>query len=199
MQLEIPPGEFAATIFDLDGTLVDSMPAHYLAWDAALRSHGVSGAVDEDYFYALGGVPTHQVAELLAEHHGVRVDPDAVARLKEELYLERLASVTVIEPVVAEARRAAARHPVAIATGGLPEVAIPALEAVGLRSLFPIVITPRDVAPGRGKPEPDMFLLAAERMRVRPELCLVFEDAEPGIAAARAAGMATVRVPSRRR
>ena len=76
---------------------------------------------------------------------------------------------------------------------------MPALEAAGLRSLFPIVITPRDVAPGRGKPEPDMFLLAAERMRVRPEHCLGFEDAEPGLAAARAAGMATVRVPSRRR
>ena len=199
MQLEIPSGHFAATIFDLDGTLVDSMPVHYLAWDAAMRANGLEEPLDEEYFYALGGVPTRRVAELFAERYGLRIDPDAVMHLKEELYLERLSAVAVIEPVAAEARRAAARHPVAIATGGLPEVALPALEAAGLRSLFPIVITPRDVAPGRGKPEPDMFLLAAERMRVRPEHCLVFEDAEPGLAAARAAGMATVRVPSRRR
>jgi HAD superfamily hydrolase (TIGR01509 family) len=104
----------------------------------------------------------------------------------------------VIEATAAFARRIAATHPRAIATGGMREVALPSLRASGLSELFDIVITPADVAPGRGKPQPDMFLLAAERMGVRPEHCLVFEDAEPGIVAARAAGMQVVHVPSRR-
>src|SRR5690606_15549192 len=96
------------------------------------------------------------------------------------------------------ARRVAATHPVSIATGGMREVALPSLRATGLGDLFSIVVTPADVAPGRGKPHPDMFLLAAERMGVPPSQCLVFEDAEPGIVAARAAGMQVVHVPSRR-
>jgi len=198
MQLDIPSGDFAGTIFDLDGTLIDSMPVHYRAWDAAMQAFGLKQTLDEDYFYSLGGVSTLKVAEMFAAHYGLILDPRAVMTLKEELYLEMLPSVPLIEPVVLLARRAAAIHPVAIATGGLPDVALPALRATGLIDLFAIVVTPDDVSPGRGKPAPDMFLLAAKRMGVTPERCLVFEDAEPGILAARAAGMATVRVPSRR-
>ena len=85
----------------------------------------------------------------------------------------------------------------AVVTGGMPEVAQHTLNATGLAALFPIVITPADVPAGRGKPAPDMFLLAARRMGVAPERCLVFEDAAPGIAGARAAGMQVVCVPSR--
>jgi HAD superfamily hydrolase (TIGR01509 family) len=198
MQLEIPPGNFAGYVFDLDGTLVDSMPVHYRAWDAAMRLHGMPGTLDEDYFYALGGVPTTRVAEHFAERYRLTIDPEQVSQDKEKLYLELVAGVKVIEATAAFARRIAATHPRAIATGGMREVALPSLRASGLSELFEIVITPADVAPGRGKPQPDMFLLAAERMGVRPEHCLVFEDAEPGIVAARAAGMQVVHVPSRR-
>lgn len=198
MHLDLPRRAFAGYIFDLDGTLIDSMPIHYRAWDAALREAGLVGALDEDRFYALGGVPTRRVAELLAAHYGLVIDPEAMMHRKESLYLEGLADVTVIEPVAAIARAAAARGtPVAIATGGTPEVAFPSLAAAGLRDLFRVVVTPLDVPAGRGKPAPDMFLLAAERVGVPPADCVVFEDADPGIAAARAAGMTVVRVPSR--
>jgi HAD superfamily hydrolase (TIGR01509 family) len=198
MQLDIPSGDFAGYIFDLDGTLVDTMPAHYRAWEAAMRHQGLAGPLDEDYFYALGGVPSVQVASLLAEKHGIAiVSADGVAEHKEDLYRERLAEVAPIEAVVAFARRVAATHPVAIATGGTPDVALPSLKAGGIDDLFSIVVTPMDVAPGRGKPHPDMFLEAARRMGVPPEKCLVFEDAEPGVRAALAAGMQVVLVPSR--
>ena len=198
MQLDIPNRDFAGYIFDLDGTLVDTMPLHYRAWDAAMREVGMTGVLDEELFYSLGGVPTRRVAQLLAEHYGLEIDADVVTHRKETLYLELLAEVRSIEPVAAIARAAVARgKPVAIATGGTPEVAYPSLDASGLRSLFSVVITPLDVAPGRGKPAPDMFLLAAERLGVRPQDCIVFEDAEPGMEAARAAGMTVVRVPSR--
>lgn len=198
MQLDIPSGDFAGYIFDLDGTLIDSMPVHYRAWDAAMRRQGMPGKLDEDYFYALGGVHSVRVAELFGERYGIKLDPVAVTHEKEMIYLDYLADVRVIEPTVAFLRKIATTHPRAIATGGLEEVAYPSLEKAGLRSYFDIVITPAQVAPGRGKPAPDMFLLAAQRMGVRPEACLVFEDAVPGIEAAQAAGMQVVRVPSRR-
>lgn len=197
MQISLPPGDFAGFIFDLDGTLVDSMPVHYRAWDAAMHRHGLKEPLDEDYFYELGGVHSRQVAALFAKRYGLTLDPDQVTDLKESLYLELMTNLRVIEPVAEIARRAAGTKPLAIVTGGTPEVAFPSLKAAGLRELFPIVITPHDVAPGRGKPAPDMFLLAAERMGVPPANCLVFEDAEPGIQGALAAGMKYVRVPSR--
>lgn len=199
MQLDIPSGDFAGYIFDLDGTLIDTMPVHYRSWEAALRHEGLAGNLDEDYFYALGGVPSIQVAELLASKHGLRIgSPEHVANRKELLYLDRLDEITLIDPVVTFAQRVALTHPIAIATGGTPDIALPALATAGLDRLFQIVVTPHDVAPGRGKPHPDMFLEAARRMGVAPEACLVFEDAEPGIRAALAAGMQVVRVASRR-
>jgi beta-phosphoglucomutase-like phosphatase (HAD superfamily) len=197
MQLDIPAGEFAGYIFDLDGTLIDTMPLHYRAWDAAMRHHGLTETLNEDLFYSFGGVPTVRVAELLGAHYRLTLNPHEVEITKERLFLEMLDAVRHIEPVVAFARRVALTHPIAIATGGQREIALPALKAAGLQDLFSIVVTPRDVGPGRGKPAPDMFLLAAEKMGVAAERCLVFEDAEPGIRAAQAAGMAVVRVPSR--
>ncbi len=199
MQLDIPPGDFAGYIFDLDGTLIDTMPVHYRSWDAAMRRAGLAETLDEDYFYALGGVPSLQVAQLLADKHGLSISStEEIAEHKEQLYLDRFSEITLIEPVVAFARKVAQTRPVAIATGGTPDIALPAIAAAGLAELFPVVITPHDVAPGRGKPHPDMFLEAARRLGVAPDLCLVFEDAEPGIRAARAAGMQVVRVASRR-
>lgn len=199
MQLDIPSGDFAAYIFDLDGTLIDTMPVHYRAWEKALRHEGLAGNLDEDYFYALGGVPSIQVAELMAAKHGLKIScPVGVAERKEDIYRDQLEDVSPIDPVVAFARRVALTHPVAIATGGTPDVAFPSLKAAGLDDLFKIVVTPLDVAPGRGKPHPDMYLEAARRLGVPPERCLVFEDAEPGVVAALAAGMQVVRVISRR-
>lgn len=197
MQLDIPAGEFAGYIFDLDGTLINTMPLHYRAWDAAMREHGLREVLNEDLFYSLGGVPTVRVAELIGAHYGLVVDPLKVEHTKEGLFLQMLNEVAHIAPVVEFARRIAKTRPVSIATGGMPEIALPAIKAAGLDDLFKIVVTPKDVAPGRGKPEPDMFLLAAQKMGVPSAQCLVFEDAEPGIRAALAAGMKVVRVPSR--
>jgi HAD superfamily hydrolase (TIGR01509 family) len=197
MKLDLPAGDFAGYLFDLDGTLVDTMPLHYAAWRDALRRCGLGRDLDEDFFYSLGGVPTLLVAQRIGEHYGVKLDAARVEHVKEKLYLERLREAKLIKPVVAFARRMARTHPVAVVTGGMPDVAQAALKLTGLDSLFSIVVTPADVPPGRGKPAPDMFLVAARRMGVAPERCLVFEDAEPGFVGARAAGMQVVRVPSR--
>jgi len=197
MQLELPDREYGGYIFDLDGTLIHSMPVHYRAWDAAMQRAGIGQSLDENLFYSLGGVPTPLVALKLGEHYGITVDGEEVSHYKEELYLDLINSVELITPVVEFAREIAKSKPVAIATGGAAEVALPALEAVGLREVFSIVVTPADVGEGRGKPAPDMFLEAAKHINVPPHECVVFEDAVPGFEAAIAAGMALVKVPSR--
>ena len=198
MKLDIPDRDFGGYIFDLDGTLIDSMPVHYRAWDAAMQELGIGEKLDENLFYSLGGIPTPLVALKMAAHYGIQIDADAVDRRKEALFVSMMKSVELVEPVVAFARKVAVNRPVAVATGGGAEVAIPSIRQAGLADIFSIVITPADVAPGRGKPAPDMFLEAARRIGVPPSECLVFEDAEPGIVAAKAAGMSVVVVPSRR-
>ena len=195
MILDIPSGPFAAYLFDLDGTLIDSMPVHLRAWSIAMAHAGLGEPFDADYFYSLGGVPTFDSAVLYGQHYGLTLDPHRVVDEKEQLYLQLLGDVRLIEPVATFARQVAATHPVAVVTGGGPEIAYPALDATGLRELFEVVITPDDVPPGRGKPSPDMFLLAASKLGVPATECLVFEDAVPGIEAATAAGMRVVRVP----
>jgi HAD superfamily hydrolase (TIGR01509 family) len=195
MKLDIPNREFGGYIFDLDGTLINSMPVHFRAWDAAMREVGLMGPLDEEFFYALGGLPTPVVAARMAAHYGLTVDADAVDRRKEALFTSMMLEVEVIEEVVSFARQVAKTHPVAIATGGAAEVALPTIRNAGLSDLFKIVVTPADVPLGRGKPAPDMFLEAARRINVLPHECLVFEDAVPGIEAAKAAGMRVVVVP----
>ena len=127
----------------------------------------------------------------------LKLDPLVVFHEKEKLFVElqAAAEAALIEPVVAFARRMAPTHPLAVATGGTRDIAERSLELAGLRPLFKAVVTVDDVR--HGKPAPDMFLLAAERIGVDPKDCLVFEDAEPGIQGALAAGMKVVRVTSR--
>jgi beta-phosphoglucomutase-like phosphatase (HAD superfamily) len=195
MKLDIPSGDFAGYIFDCDGTLVDTMPLHYRAWDRAMQAAGLPGQLSEELFYSLGGMPTRMVAQVMAKHYGLTIDVDRIFHEKEAFFLEMESEMRVIEPVVAFARKWVGRVPLSVASGGPRPVVRQTLELMGLTSLFPVVVTPEDVA--HGKPAPDMFLLAAEKMGVAPEKCLVFEDAEPGFRAAEAAGMQWVRVSSR--
>jgi HAD superfamily hydrolase (TIGR01509 family) len=195
MKLDIPAGDFAGYIFDCDGTLVDTMPLHYRAWDRAMQQAGLKGTLSEELFYSLGGMPTLKVAAVFAKHYGLTIDVDHVFHHKEEMFLEMQAEMKVIQPVVDFARKLHGKLPMSVASGGPKPVVKKTLELMHLTDLFPVVVTPEDVA--HGKPAPDMFLLAAKKMGVPPEGCLVFEDAGPGFEAAVAAGMQYVRVPSR--
>jgi HAD superfamily hydrolase (TIGR01509 family) len=195
MHLHIPVGDFSGYIFDLDGTLADTMPLHYAAWNEALHNAGLKGKLDENYFYALGGVPSRKVAELLGLHHGLKLDAGKVYKDKEAIFMASPQKLQLIGPVVEFAKKASRTRPVALASGGTRDVVRSTLAKTGLAPLFPIVVTADDVE--HGKPAPDMFLLAAKLMGVPPGLCLVFEDGQPGIQAAEAAGMKWVHVPSR--
>jgi HAD superfamily hydrolase (TIGR01509 family) len=190
--MRLPAGEFGAYIFDCDGTLADTMPLHYRAWTRVVAEHG--GVFPEELFYQLGGRPTEQIFAILRDQHGVRIDDiGRGVRAKEQYFLELIAEVRPIDAVVAIAREAHGRIPLAVASGGLPGLVTATLDAIGVRDLFDAIVCVGDYA--RGKPHPDPFLEAARRLRVTPAQCLVFEDSPLGLQAAEAAGMRWVFVP----
>jgi beta-phosphoglucomutase-like phosphatase (HAD superfamily) len=183
--------EVAGLIFDCDGTLADTMPLHWRAWQAVTARHGF--VFPEERFYALGGVPTTEIFELLiAEQSKQGFDIPALAREKEAAYTPLMVDVRRIDRVVEIALAHQGRVPMAVASGGLKPVIEQVLEQLGIRQLFAAVVTSEDVA--RNKPAPDIFLEAARRIGVVPERCRAYEDTDLGLQAIRAAGMDAVDV-----
>jgi beta-phosphoglucomutase-like phosphatase (HAD superfamily) len=182
-----------AFIFDLDGTLADTMPSHFLAWARIADRHGLT--FPEARFYALGGVPTAKIAAMLVAEAGLDLDPLAVSHEKEQAYFDGLtagAGVVAIEPVLALARRHRAEGPLAVASGGVRRIVMRTLEALGIADWFEAVVAAEDTT--LHKPEPDVFLEAARRLHAAPATCTVYEDTDIGLEAARRAGMIGVDV-----
>ena len=191
MKLILPSGTFRAFLFDCDGTVVDSMPLHFIAWKKALSEWG--GAFDEELFYSWGGVPPLEIATRLKRMQGLNMPIDAVAEHKESLYFSLLSELKAVPEVLEHINAQHGRIPFAVVSGSTRESVVKSLTTVGLLDRFDIIVGSEDYA--RSKPAPDAYLVAAERLGVAPEECLVFEDAEIGIQGAIAAGMVTVRVP----
>lgn len=189
-----PESGFEAVIFDCDGTLVDSMPAHFDAWCEALALYGAGGVFKEDVFFAMGGRPTLDIVVELNDEYNLKLDPAAVAFAKREAFLKRLDRVTLIEEVAAFAQSLRGKFPMAIATGGTRMVIEKTLKVVGVSDWFDEVVTADDVS--EGKPAPDIFLRAANLLGVTPSKCLVLEDAPAGILAAQRAGMQVIAIPT---
>ena len=179
-----------ALIFDCDGTLADTMPAHYEAWVATMSRYGIDFA--EDRFYSWGGWPTRLVAATLLKEAGLDADVEQIAVEKETLFRRVLPSIRPIDPVVSVAREHRGQRPMAIATGGVRHIIESILQQIGVFDLFDTIVTSEDVT--RHKPEPDVYLEAARRLSVHPERCLAYEDTEPGLEAARRAGMTCIDV-----
>ncbi len=194
LDLKVPRPGFKALIFDLDGTLVDSMPAHFKSWCAALKNQGHKGVFPEDVFYAMGGRPTRDIVATLNGEQDLDLDADAVAYAKKVAYLKHLELVELIPEVAEVVKAHRGKVPMAIASGGSREVVEKTLQKLGISDWFDEVVTATDVA--NGKPAPDIFLEAAARLEVDPKECVVYEDARPGILAARAAGMEVIVVPT---
>jgi len=179
-----------ALIFDLDGTLADTMPVHFVIWQAVLAPYGL--VFSEERFYACGGMPTWRIVEMLAKEQGVSVDVEAVTQAKYEGFFEHVDSVKPIDQVVAIAYEHHGKVPMAIATGGKRAAAERTIAAIGVGHLFEGVVSANDVE--HHKPHPETFLRAAEICGADPTRCRAYEDADPGIESARAAGMAVVDV-----
>lgn len=181
---------FDGLIFDMDGTLADTMPTHFIAWSHSMAEHGIE--FTEERFYALGGVPANVIIDLLAKEQGKVVDADAVAEAKEDLFLKLLEDVQPVLPVKAIAEFHREHIPMAVATGSLRWVAEKILKALEIREWFDAIVGADDVQ--NPKPAPDTYLKAAELIGVDPKRCHAFEDTKLGIEAARNAGMEVVDI-----
>lgn len=192
MSLAPPPGLYAAYLFDCDGTLADTMPLHFRAWSHAFRTCGATFEFTWETFYSMAGMGMADTIARMNAAHGLSLQVEAVARAQMAYIDQHHAEVEPIDPVVAIAREVAQNKPVAVVSGGTRPHVAETLRVIGVAELFEVVITQEDVA--RTKPAPDAFLLAAERLGVEPTACLVYEDSQLGLQAAKAAGMKAVYV-----
>ena len=182
--------DFTALIFDCDGTLTDSMPLHFEAWNSTMHAYGIELGLER--FYALGGIPTDRIVQQLSREQKISLDVKAVSNEKEDAFQRLIPRLEPINAVCDVVRRNHGKRPISVASGGTRELVTAQLVQIGLRDLFEILVCSEDTE--KHKPEPDVFLEAARRMSVPPEKCCVFEDSPLGFEAALSAGMAFVDI-----
>lgn len=191
MKLKLPRGNFSAYLFDCDGTIVDSMPLHYLAWKKALGEWGCE--FSEKLFYEWGGRPVAEIIAALNRERGLHMPVEGVAHRKENLYYELLPNLQPVPEVLEHIEAQHGKIPFGVVSGSTRESVIASLTVVKLLDRFQTLVCAGEYE--KSKPDPEAFLKAAENLQVQPETCLVFEDTEMGIQAAEAGGMAWIRVP----
>jgi beta-phosphoglucomutase-like phosphatase (HAD superfamily) len=182
------PPQPKAIIFDCDGTLADTMPLHWHAWQVVAIRHRFT--FTKERFYSLGGIPSRDILKVLSAEQALPLDPLSVAREKEAEYLSLIAQVEPIHLVVDVARENFGKIPMAVASGGTKRSIGTVLDHLAIRHLFQEVVTSEDVV--HQKPAPDIFLEAARRLGVPPQFCRAYEDTDLGMRAIRAAGMEAV-------
>jgi beta-phosphoglucomutase-like phosphatase (HAD superfamily) len=167
------------------------MPLHYFAWANALAAWNCD--FPEKLFYDWGGLSVAEIVKLLNKMHGLSMPVEEVLRRKEESYLNSLPSLKAVPEVLEHIDLSYGRIPLAVVSGSRRDSVTASLTSLGLLDKFEVLVCAEDYQ--KGKPDPEPFLLAAARLGVTPQSCLVFEDTDMGIEAAKSAGMATVRVP----
>lgn len=181
---------YTGLIFDCDGTLADTMPLHFIAWQEVLAGYGIQ--FDEDLFYSMAGQPTVSIVSKLLQQQNLAGDAATISREKEQAFVDNLAQVRPIAPVVQIARFYRDSKPMGVGSGSERKVVLQILEHIGLADFFDAVVGAEDTQ--LHKPEPDVFLEVARQIGVEPTACEVFEDADLGVQAARRAGMAVFDV-----
>ena len=190
MKLKLPDGPFEAYLFDCDGTIADSMPLHYLGWKYVLADWNCEFA--EEHFYSLGGMPVTEIIAMLNERDGLNMPVDEIRKRKEEFFFGNLSLLKGIPEVLEHIELSHGQVPFAVVSGGTRNCVTASLRSLNVLDKFETLVCAGDYT--RSKPHPEPFLMAAERLGVAPEACLVFEDTDMGIEAATAAGMASVKV-----
>ena len=171
-------------IFDLDGTLADTMPAHYKACQLVCNAAGFDFPLS--FFYEKAGIPTHKVFKILIDKLQRSEDPQELSDAKEAAFMSCLDEVTPITPV-ANLIELHPDLPRSVGSGGLRSSVLGTLESIDLINKFEYIVSCDDVT--HHKPHPETFLKCAELMNIDPKYCEVFEDSDLGLQAARNAGM----------
>jgi len=184
MELSVQPG-VKGLIFDLDGTLSDSLPVHMATWNMLGETFGF--IFEDRLVHEMTGMPTIAFAERLIAENQLAVSPEELVKLKQEAFWQSVGLIKPIELVVNIVKLWHGKLPLSVGTGASRRSAMLQLETLGLTHYFDAVVTADDVT--RHKPQPDTFLLCAERMGVKPSECQVFEDGILGMQAAVSAGM----------
>ncbi len=190
MKLKLPDGPFKAYLFDCDGTIVDSMPLHYVAWKKALAEWNCE--FPEDVFYSWGGMPVREIVATLNARNGLEMPVQELAKRKEGLYYESLPMLQAVPEVMEHIDLSHGKIPFAVVSGSTRESVTKSLTILGILDKFDTLVCAGDYT--KAKPDPEPFLIAAERLGVAPGDCLVFEDTDMGIQAATSAGMASVKI-----
>jgi len=184
------PQQAKALIFDLDGTIANTMPNHFISWRKAVSPYGIN--FDAALFMKLTGMPRTATIEKLNEMFGTKMNAVAVGKVKEDHFKTLVNSTEEIEVVTDVIRKYHTILPISIGTGSTKKGAKKTLEVIKMQNYFEIVITSDDVV--KYKPHPETFLKCAELMGINPKDCVVFEDGILGINAAEEAGMMVVDV-----
>lgn len=184
MELKIHP-EAKALIFDLDGTLSDSLPVHIISWHAVCRK--LNCTFDEQIMVEMTGAPTISFAERIISEQNLTIDAEELVALKQKEFWKNINQIKPHDAVIELMKSAHGHLPMAIGTGASKKSAMLQLQELGIDTLFDFIVTADDVE--HHKPEPETFLRCAELMNVEPKNCQVFEDGELGMRAARTAGM----------
>ena len=184
------PQEAKALIFDLDGTIANTMPNHFISWRKAVIPYGID--FNASLFMQLTGMPRTATIEKLNNMFGTKMNPEIVGKVKEDHFNSLVNLTEEIEAVTNVIRKYHTILPMSIGTGSTKKGAQKTLEVIGFENYFDIVITADDII--NHKPHPETFLKCAELMGVKPQDCVVFEDGILGMNAAKEAGMMVIDV-----
>lgn len=184
MELEIHPNA-KALIFDLDGTLSDSLPVHIASWHAVCNQ--LNCTFDERILVEMTGAPTISFAERIVREQNLEIDPEELVVMKQKEFRKNINQIKPHDAVIGLMKDAYGKLPMAVGTGASRASAMLQMQELGIDHLFDCIVTADDVE--THKPEPETFLKCAELMGVEPEFCQVFEDGELGMQAAKSAGM----------
>jgi len=183
-------GKYKALLYDCDGTLADNMIAHKLAYHEAAAKYGID--LDTNIIDELAGWPTKLVADEISKRYNVAL-PDTFSKEKTAVFFEKYIEKTQPIAYVTEHLKNNAIHTrIGVVSGGTRTTVQKTLAVLGLTDYIEVLVCAGETL--RGKPFPDPFLAAAQELGVAPQECMVFEDGDPGVAAAEAAGMDWIRI-----